>query len=155
MHISSYSYTIQIIRLHYQVYYYSPCLCDTSVFILGSTTNLLSADNVVSDRHIAEMADEILEWENLAPFLDLTEPEIVEIQKNDKDSYKLQRINCLRKWKRHYGDRASYNCLLKAARDSQQEHLIKYILALPGIEDEVYKDDTAHKGEKIGYHCCS
>ncbi len=76
-------------------------------------------EGLVSDLHLAEIAKTVVEWEDLAPYLHLTEAEVVEIRK-DNNGYRQQKVCCLRRWKESYGDRATYQCLMKAAQDSGQ-----------------------------------
>lgn len=100
------------------------------------------SQEVITDRHLAEMAAELREWEALRPYLELTEADEVEIKKDDLGFYGEQKQNCLRKWRRKFGDKASYCTLLRAAvacGRQEVEMLVLYLLALPDIGDELQK----------------
>ena len=76
----------------------------------GVSRSLL--DSPVSDIHLSDIASRITEWQELAPYLDLSEVE----EKDIVDSYpsrpKLQRREALRKWKESNGDKATYRRLI-------------------------------------------
>ena len=69
-------------------------------------------DSQVSDYHIAEIANDLVEWEDLGPFLDLTESEQKEIVKNFEGRYNLQKRQALGVWRWKNGDRATYRALI-------------------------------------------
>ena len=71
---------------------------------------------VVSDQHLTELAGHVVRWEGVALPLGLTEADVVVIQKNDCGDYALQKIQCLLKWKKLNGDKATYENLLKAVK---------------------------------------
>ena len=102
---------------------------------------------MISDRHLADSAAKITQWEILAPYLHLKEPEMVAIKKDENGFYDQQKVDCLRKWRKIYGDGASYQCLMQAALRCGQELLVSYLLSLPGIGEELQetsfqKDDS-------------
>ena len=89
---------------------------------------------VVSDSHLAQIAERIGEWEMLVDYLEITDYEVVEIKRNDRDSYGLQKRSFLRKWKQKYGDRATYYCLIEAVKEvSSQQYLASFINELLGM----------------------
>lgn len=92
----------------------------------------MMSEEEVTDRRLSEIALVIVDWEGLAPYLGLTEPEIVEI-KQDNNTYKKQKIGSLRVWREKYGDRATYQSLIKAARDSRNAKLAYEITELIGM----------------------
>ena len=85
----------------------------------------------VTDRHLSEIAAEIIDWEALAPYLSLKEAEIEEI-KQDFSTSKKQKVGLLRVWRERYGDEATYQCLIQAARDSHNAKLASHINELLG-----------------------
>ena len=85
----------------------------------------------VTDRHLSEIAAEIIDWEALAPYLSLKEAEIEEI-KQDFSTSKKQKVGLLRVWRERYGDEATYQCLIQAAQDSHNVKLASHINELLG-----------------------
>ena len=87
---------------------------------------------VVTDRHLHEIACKVKYWEELAPYLNLTEAEQVEIKQDYSSSYKQQKARCLRRWKEKYGPQATYQQLIDAAKDSGKAELACFITELLG-----------------------
>ena len=74
-------------------------------------------DSPVTDIHIAELASELKNWEDLAPYLGLTEAEQQEIRMDYQGRYGLQKREALRKWKSKLGsgpNGATYRQLITA-----------------------------------------
>ena len=90
------------------------------------------ASAVVSETHLAEIAQQIKEWEKLAPCLSVDEAEMIEIKKDNQGFYGQQKISFLRKWKQKYGDKASYLCLHEAVKKANEQQLASYIAGLIG-----------------------
>ena len=85
----------------------------------------------VSDRRLSEIAQENFDLEDLAPYLGLSDAEIVEV-KRDNSSYRKQKTGLLKLWRERYGDRATYQCLIDAAMDSRNAKLASHIMDLLG-----------------------
>ena len=64
-------------------------------------------DSPISDIHIAQIANVMTEWEELAPFLGLTPAEESEIVERYRGRFNLQKREALRKWKEKNGIRAT------------------------------------------------
>ena len=71
-------------------------------------------DSPITDLHIAELASDLKSWEELVPYLHLTEAEEEEIRMNYQNRYGLQKREALRKWKQELGKRATYRALIAA-----------------------------------------
>ena len=69
-------------------------------------------DTVVSDIHIADIVSHIIDWQDLAPYLDLSEVEEKDIVESYPNRPNLQRREALRKWKEANGVRATYRKLI-------------------------------------------
>ena len=65
-------------------------------------------DSPVSDLHIAELASEIINWEQYVPYLGLTGAEEEEIRRDNSNRYGMQKREVLRKWKAKQGSAATY-----------------------------------------------
>ena len=89
---------------------------------------------LVTDGHLSEIAAQIVDWEALAPYLSLKEAEIVQV-KQDFSTDKKQKVGLLRVWRERYGDEATYQSLIKAARDSHNAKLASYINVLLGKQN--------------------
>ena len=75
----------------------------TTLFELFEKSEL---DKPCCDLDLANLANEIVEWEKLAPFLGIKEAGVHEI-KNDHPSYWQQKYNALLKWKQRNGRNAT------------------------------------------------
>ena len=70
-------------------------------------------DRAVSDIHVAQLAKIMtLEWQELAPFLDITPAEEGEIVEQYRGRLQLQKREALRKWKDKGGSKATYRKLI-------------------------------------------
>lgn len=67
----------------------------------------------VSDYHIAEVARDLVDWEEIAPFLEVTESEQKEIKEDYHSRYNLQKRAALRIWRWKNGDKATYKTLIE------------------------------------------
>ena len=67
-------------------------------------------DQPCRDVHLSEMALSITKWKSIAPYLGLTEAEEENIEKNCGEN-ETQKIGMLRKWKKKFGNRATYRKL--------------------------------------------
>ena len=85
------------------------------------------------EEHLAEIANSIVKWREISPFLSLTEAEEYEILGAIPPlSVFEQKIAMLRLWKKKKGKAATYNRLCRAFRKSKQldlEDKMKEILA--------------------------
>ena len=84
-------------------------------------------DSRVSDYHIAEIACDLVDWELLAPHLDITESEQKEIREDFEGRYKLQKHQALRVWRRENGDEATYRNLICICCSQQSVSLAETI----------------------------
>ena len=69
-------------------------------------------DTRVSDYHIAEIANDLVEWEVVAPYFNLTESDQMEIMKDYEGRYNLQKRKALHVWRWKSGDKATYRTLI-------------------------------------------
>ena len=94
-------------------------------------------DSPVTDIHIADLAFILTTWEELAPYLGLTEAEEEAIQVDYRGRYGLQKRQALRKWKAKSGrgpKGATYRQLIVAlchARDKEMAEKVKELLTEP------------------------
>ena len=87
-------------------------------------------DRVVTDIHVAQLAKIMNEWQELAPFLDLTPTEEEEIVERYKDRLKLQKREALRKWKDRNGRKATYQKLIEIFCDEERVDLAETLKRL-------------------------
>jgi hypothetical protein len=74
-------------------------------------------DHVVSDIHIAQLAESMTEWQELAPFLGLSPADEEDILERYRERLRLQIRGALRKWKEKKGRKATYQDLIKIFRE--------------------------------------
>ena len=66
----------------------------------------------IHDLHIADIVCYFTEWEQMAPYLGLTETEEADIREKYPNRPKLQRREALQLWKRKCGSKATYKALI-------------------------------------------
>ena len=95
-------------------------------------------DSPVSDIHIAELASDIERWEDYAPFLGLSKPNMEEIRMDYVGRYGLQKRAALGKWKEMKGKEATYRHLITVLCCLQQCELVEKIkqLLMPDPKQE-------------------
>ena len=69
-------------------------------------------DTTVSDIHLADVVSHFHEWEELAPYLDLTETDEEDIKTKYSNRPRLMRREALRRWKHKNGSKATYRKLI-------------------------------------------
>ena len=69
-------------------------------------------DTTVSDIHLADVVSHFHEWEELAPYLDLTETDEEDIKTKYSNRPRLMRREALRIWKHKNGSKATYRKLI-------------------------------------------
>ena len=84
----------------------------------------MQQDAVVTDIHIAEIATDICNWEELAPFLSLSPAEEEEIRNDFQGRYGLQKREALRKWKERMGSKATYSALVEVFSSRKKTALV-------------------------------
>ena len=65
-------------------------------------------DSPVSDIHICDIASRVKDWQELAPYLDISEIDEKDIVDTYHERPRLQRQEAFRKWKELNGPRATY-----------------------------------------------
>lgn len=65
-------------------------------------------DSPVSDIHICDIASRVKDWQELAPYLDISEIDEKDIVDTYHERPRLQRQEAFRKWKELNGPRAKY-----------------------------------------------
>ena len=98
----------------------------------GDSESLL--DSRVNELHIAEIANDLVEWEKLAPYLKLTESEQREITEDFQGRYKLQKRQALHIWRWKEGDEATYRNLISICHSRGLVKLAESISAYPGSQ---------------------
>ena len=77
---------------------------------MAKTTSLCSEflDAQYSQLHLEQIAEHIVDWEELAPYFNITQAEQQEIKANHVHQYKLQKRDMLWKWLEKNGNKATY-----------------------------------------------
>ena len=105
-------------------------------------------DSQVSDYHIADTANDLVEWEDLGPFLDLTESEQKEIVEDFQGRYNLQKRQALRVWRWKNGDKATYRTLISICCSQGLVQLAETIASYLGSNQQPRSSqilDTFHR----------
>ena len=105
-------------------------------------------DSQVSDYHIAEIANDLVEWEDLSPFLDLTDSEQKEILEDFQGRYNLQKRQALRVWRWKNGDKATYRALISICCSQGLVQLAETIVSYIGADQRPRSSqilDTFHR----------
>ena len=76
-------------------------------------------DTPVVNIHLAEIAGDLMNWEDVAPFLELSPVEEEEIR-HDERTYNMQKRKALFRWKEKKGMNATYRELRKALRRAER-----------------------------------
>ena len=76
-------------------------------------------DTPVSSIHLAQIADGLMNWEDVAPFLELSAAEEEEIRRDER-TYKMQKRKALLGWKEKKGMNGTYRELRKALRRAEE-----------------------------------
>jgi hypothetical protein len=84
----------------------------------------------ISDIHIAELAKSMTEWQELAPFLDLSPAEEESIVERYRGRLQLQKREALRKWKEKNGRKATYQNLIETFCDQDRVDLAETLKRL-------------------------
>ena len=112
-------------------------------------------DTVVSDVHISDIASQITDWRELAPYLDISEV----VEKDIVDLYQkfpnLQRCEALRKWKELNGPHATYRKLITVfclQGKIATAHKLKVLL---GLSSSNGKADVMDIFQEYLYDCYS
>ena len=80
-------------------------------------------DGVISRKTLAVIArDHLNDWKKLGPFLDLSRQQETAIAHSSPD-YGLQKRECLEVWKEVKGDGATYEALISAAEEAEDQQL--------------------------------
>lgn len=80
--------------------------------VLGDVPEAKKASQV-TDEHIAVIAECLINWKRLAPYLGLTEADERTIGEDYRGDFELQKREALRKWKRKCGSEATYSRLVQ------------------------------------------
>ena len=83
----------------------------------------------VSDQDVATISKYLTKWEDLSPFLGLTQQDETNIRNTYRD-YSDQKRQALRKWKEMKGDAATYWALITAANEIFNMELVDKVKAM-------------------------
>ena len=86
-------------------------------------------DTPVSDEDVATITKYLTKWEDLSPFLGLTQQDETNICNTYKD-YSHQKRQALRKWREIKGDAATYRALNTAAKKIPNMELVDKVKAI-------------------------
>ena len=84
-----------------------------------------------SEKHLRVISQDIAQWQDFAPFLDLTEADEIDIVEAHPRSVPAQRLAMLRKWLQKLGAKAAtYEKLAEVFRSCSRQDLVDKISEL-------------------------
>jgi hypothetical protein len=89
------------------------CVIFTPIEKIIEDIPLRRLQSQVSDHHLAEIAQDLVDWEQISPALKLTDSECREIKEDFSDRYNLQKRQALRVWRWKSGEQATYKNLIQ------------------------------------------
>ena len=111
----------------------SPCQQDQSVKL----------KQPCSEKHLLSISQEIAKWQDIAPYLNLTEAEEMDIVGSPPRSIQTQSFVMLRKWKQKLGTKATYKKLVKAFKSCKRQDLVDKIT-------ELLEEDSSSSSDEAG-----
>ena len=100
----------------------------------------------ISDFHITEIAADLTDWEDIAPFLGLTDAEVMEIKEDHPDKPRYQRHKALCIWQWKNGDSCTYEALvhLLCSPQVQQVALAERVVKMLTSPNEFKEGSRRH-----------
>ena len=80
-----------------------------------------------TDSNLARLAQDITDWEAIAPLLSITEAEEREIKEDNPRDYKMQKYALLRKWKVKNQQEATYRQLMRVFNTIKEMELVEKV----------------------------
>lgn len=100
----------------------------------------------ISDFHITEIAADLTDWEDIAPFLGLTDAEVMEIKEDHPDKPRYQRHKALCTWQWKNRDSCTYEALVHmlCSPQVQQVALAERVVKMLTSPDEFKEGSRRH-----------
>ena len=98
-----------------------------------------------SEKHLRLISTKIAQWQDIAPFLNLTDVDEVEILGSPPRSVPAQRHAMLKQWKQKRGAKATYKNLAKAFRSCSRQDLVDKI-------SELLTEDSSSSSDEAGIY---
>ena len=83
-----------------------------------------------SEEDLASIAKDLIVWEQVCMYLDVTEPEAATIRANHPYDYETQKIQSLKKWKAKKGFKGTFNALSKVFSERGDQRMVDVIRAV-------------------------
>ena len=80
-----------------------------------------------SEKDLASIAKELIVWEQVSMYLDVTEPETATIKANHPSDYETQKIQVLKKWKEKKGFTGTFKALTKVFSERSDKRMVDVI----------------------------
>ena len=80
-----------------------------------------------SEKDLASIAKQLIGWEQVCMYLDVTEPEAVTIRANHPGDYETQKIQILKSWKTKKGFNGTFKALSKVFSDRGDQRMVDVI----------------------------
>ena len=96
-----------------------------------------------SEKHLLVISQEIAQWQDIAPFLGLTDVDVADIIVSHPRSLPAQRLAMLKKWNEKLGVKATYKKLARALRSCGRQDLVDKI-------SELLTEDSSSSSDEAG-----
>ena len=106
----------------------------------SATPNKL--DQQCKEHYLMKIAKTIPQWQNIAPFLELTDVEEAEIKASYPDSLFRQSLAMLKKWKEKQGHKATYKRLVEVFEDAENIVLVEEVYKILKEESSSSTSDS-------------
>lgn len=111
-------------------------------------------DRRCSDVDILEVSRLMTDWKKLAPYFNVCQPQVKEIEDDCKTDYAEQKRELLYKWRQMNGDEATIRDLCKRLKKAEERDLIhlieqKYSISIVGGVAQSCKDSPTADTAKI------
>ena len=102
------------------------CQADTAIDVMAKCTQDQPDkwEQPCSEKSLCAISRKIADWQDIAPFLGLSEVDEAEIVGSPPRPVRAQKIYMLRKWKQYLGAKATYKELVKAFQGCGRQDLV-------------------------------
>ena len=80
-----------------------------------------------SEKDLASIAEELIGWEQVCMYLDVTEPEAATIRAIHRGDYETQKIQILKEWKAKKGFKGTFIALSKVFSERGVQKMVEVI----------------------------
>ena len=79
------------------------------------------------EKHLESIAEQLIGWEQVYMYLDVTEPEAATIRTNYPNDYETQKIQILKSWKTKKGFMGTFKALIEVFSGRSDQRMIDVV----------------------------